>query len=61
MTILQYLKGLRECGITYDGQDELLVERYSDSDSVRDNKSRKSISSFIYILNKGLVSLCSKR
>lgn len=31
-TILQYLKSSRERGIMYDGQEELLVEGYSDSD-----------------------------
>lgn len=59
-TILQYLKGLQERGITYGGQSELLVEGYSDSDWARDNKSRKSISSFIFMLNKGPISSSSK-
>lgn len=31
-TILQYLKRSREYGITYSGQNELLMEGYSDSD-----------------------------
>ena len=31
-TILRYLKGSRDRGITYGGQDELLIEGYSDSD-----------------------------
>lgn len=32
ITILQYLKSSREWGITYSGQEKLLVEGYSDSD-----------------------------
>ena len=38
-TILQYLKGSRECGITYSGQSELLIEGYSDSDWAGDKES----------------------
>lgn len=41
-TILRYLKGSRERGITYGGQSELLVEGYSDSDWAGDKESRKS-------------------
>lgn len=55
-TILQYLKGLKEYGITYSGQSELLIEGYSDFDWARDKKSRKSTLSFIFMLNKSLVS-----
>lgn len=60
-TILRYLKGSRERGITYGGQNKLLVEEYSDSDWAGDKESRKSTSSFIFILNGGPVSWCSKR
>lgn len=60
-TILRYLKGSRECGITYGGQSELLVEGYSDSDWAGDKESRKSTSGFIFMLNGGPVSWCSKR
>lgn len=35
-TILRYLKGSRERGITYGGQDKLLVEGYSESDRAGD-------------------------
>lgn len=38
-TIPQYLKGLKERGITYDSQIELLIEGYSDSNWVGDKKS----------------------
>lgn len=60
-TILRYLKGSRERGITYGGQEELLVEGYSDSDWAGDKESRKSTSGFIFMLNGGPVSWCSKK
>ena len=61
-TILRYLKGSRERGITYGGQEELLlVEGYSDSDWAGDKESRKSTSGFIFMLNRGPVSWCSKK
>ncbi len=60
-TILRYLKGSRDRGITYGGQDELLIEGYSDSDWAGDKESRKSTSGFIFMLNGGPVSWCSKR
>lgn len=60
-TILRYLKGSRERGITYGGQSELLVGGYSDSDWAGDKESRKSTSGFIFMLNGGPVSWCSKR
>ena len=60
-TILQYLKGLNKQRITYSGQSKLLVEGYFDSDWARDKDSRKSTSGFIFILNGGSVSWCSKK
>lgn len=60
-TILHYLKGSKEQEITYNSQEELLIERYSDFDWADKKNSRKSISDFIYILNKGLVSWCLKK
>ena len=60
-TILQYLKGSRERGITYGGQEEPLVEGYSDSDWAGDKESRKSTFGFIFMLNGGPVSWCSKK
>ncbi len=55
-TVLRYLKGSRERGITFDGQDKLLIEGYSDSDWAEDKEDRKSTSDFIFILNGGPVS-----
>ncbi len=62
-TILQYLKSSRERGITYGGQDKLLVEGYSDSDSdwAGDKDDQNSTSGFISMLNCGPVSWCSKK
>ncbi len=60
-TILRYMKGSKHRGITYGGQEKLLVEGYSDSDWAGDLKSRKSTSGFIFMLNSGPVSWCSKR
>ncbi len=60
-TILRYMKGSRNRGITYGGQKKLLLEGYSDSDWARDLESRKSTSGFIFTLNSGQVSWCSKR
>lgn len=60
-TILQYPKGSRDRGITYGGEKGLCVEEYSDSDWAGDKESRKSTSGFIFMLNEGPVSWCSKR
>lgn len=60
-TILRYLKGSRDRGITYGGQDQLLMEGYSDSDWAGDKESRRSKSGFIFMLNGGPVSWCSKK
>lgn len=60
-TIFRYLKGSRDQGITYGGQDKLLVEGYLDSDWAGDKDSRKSTSGFIFMLNGGPVSWCSKK
>ena len=55
-TILRYMKGSKQRGITYGGQEKLLVEGYSDSDWAEDLESRKSTSGFIFMLNGGPVS-----
>ncbi len=39
-TILRYMDGLRQWGITYGGQIKLLVEGYSDSTWARDKESQ---------------------
>ncbi len=62
-TILQYLKATRDTGITYRGEQrgDLIIKGYSDSDWAGDHATRKSTSGYIFILNRGPVSWCSKR
>lgn len=52
-TILQYLKGFRNRDITYERQNKLFFERYSNFNWAGDKKSQKSTSSYIFILNGG--------
>lgn len=60
-TILRYLKGFRKWGTTYGREDELRIEDYLDSDWAGDKESRESSSGYIFMLNGGPVSWCSKR
>ena len=62
-TILRYLKETTDREITYGGldQEDLLVKGYSDSDWAGEKESRKLTFSFIFMLNGGPVSRCSKR
>lgn len=60
-TIIRYMKGSINRGITYGGEEKLLIEGYSDSDWAGNKESRKSTSGFIFMLNGGPVSWCSKR
>ena len=55
-TILYYLKRSREHGITYKGEESLILKGYSDYDWAGDKDSRKSTSGFIFMLNSGPVS-----
>lgn len=59
-TILKYLKGSKDRGIVYGG-GTLDIEGHSDSDWAGDKESRKSTSGYIFMLNGGPVSWCSKR
>ena len=47
-------------GITYGGGD-MSVQGYSDSDWAGDREDRKSTSGYIFMLNNGPISWCSKR
>lgn len=60
-TIIRYLKGTRNRGITYGGEEKPLIKGYSDSDWAGNKASRKSSSGFFFMLNRGPVSWCSKR
>lgn len=55
-TILRYLKGSINWGITYGGKEKLFIEAYSDFVQADDRKSRKSTSGFIFMLNGGPVN-----
>lgn len=61
--IMQYLKATKTLDIIYDGKkgDDLIIKSYLDSDQVGDNKIRKSISRFIFIVNRRPVNQCSKK
>lgn len=60
-TILWYLKGSIDCGIIYGGQGKTFsIKGYSDSDWAGDKESHRSMSGFIFILNGGPISWCSK-
>ena len=61
---MRYLKATKTVGITYgggEGGDNLTIRGYSDSDWAGDHATRKSTSGFIFMLNGGPVSWCSKR
>lgn len=60
-TILNYLKGSKLRGMTYGGGEELMIQSYSDTDWAGDKESRKSTFGYIFMLNGGPVSWCSKR
>lgn len=57
-TILWYLKAMKIVGIIYGGneKEDLITKGYSNSDWIGDYTIRKSISDFIFILNKDVVS-----
>ncbi len=62
-TIFWYLKATRDTGITYGWKQggNLIIKGYFDSDWAGDHATRKSTSGYIFILNGGPVSWCSKR
>lgn len=59
---MQYFKATRTFDITYGGDEgDLIIRGFSDSDWAGDHASKKSTSGFIFMLNGGPVSWCSKR
>ena len=58
--ILRYLSGTKNRGITFGGGD-LCIQGYSDSDWAGDKEQRKSTSGYVFMLNNGPISWCSKR
>ncbi len=59
--ILRYLASSLKKGITFRGESELNLIRYSDSDWAGDHADRKSTSRFVFTLNGGLLSYDSKK
>lgn len=55
-TIFCYLKWLINCDIIYSGKKNLFSKDYSRFNWANDRKSQKLTSSFIFIVNRGLVS-----
>ena len=58
--ILRYLSATKDRGITFGGGD-LTIQGYSDSDWAGDKEERKSTSGYVFMLNNGPISWCSKR
>ena len=64
-TIMRYLKATKSVGITYSGEErgrrDFTIKSYSKSDWAGDNATRKSTSGFVFMLNGGHVSWCTKK
>lgn len=60
-TIFRYFKDSKNRGITYGGQDKLFLEKPSNSDWAGNKESQKSTLGYIFLLNRGPMSWCSKR
>lgn len=55
-TILKYIESSKHCKITYNGQEKLLVKKYSKLNQAKDVNSKKSTFGFVFILNSSLIS-----
>lgn len=55
------MKDLNKYEVIYNGQNELIIEKYYDFDWAKDKKSWKLIYDFIFIFNRGLINWYSKR
>ena len=53
ITILQYLKAIRDIGITYGKEQDrnLIIKRHSNSDWTSNYATKKSTSGYIFMLN----------
>lgn len=62
-TIMRYPKAIRSIKITYSGEkgEDLTIKEYSYFDWAGDYITRKSTSGFVFILNGGPMSWCSKK
>ncbi len=59
--ILRYLADSLERNITFQGESELNLIKYSDSDWTGDHADRKSTLGFVFTLNRGPISYGSKK
>lgn len=55
-TIFYYIKGLINCNIIYSNEENLLIKGYLNSNWAGNKENYKLILSFIFMLNRGLVS-----
>ena len=58
--IMRYLKGTMDYCLVYQGS-ELRLVGYSNADWGGDRDQRKSTSGYVFLLNKGVISWCSKK
>ncbi|CAN6445582.1 unnamed protein product [Victoria cruziana] len=58
--IMQYLKGTEDFALCYQG-GSTKIEGYTDADWGGDPDERKSTSAYVFLLNKGAISWCSKK
>ena len=59
--ILEYLKRTKDMFLVYGGDKELVVNGYVDASFDTDLDDSKSQNGYVFILNGGAVSLCSKQ
>lgn len=59
--VLRYLKATRTFGITYGGDDELILTGFTDADWGQNIADRRSVSDYAYTLNSDVISWSSKR
>ena len=60
---MQYLKATKTLDIMYNKEEgsNLIIKSYFNSNWASDNITKKSTSDFIFMLNRGPVSGCSKK
>jgi len=59
--ILRYVKSTLNHGIMYKRGGECKLVGYCDSDYVGDHDTRRSTTGYVFMLDSGVVSWCSKR
>ena len=59
--ILKYLRRTKDALLVFGGEDELVVQRFTDASFQTDHNEFRSQSGFIFMLNGGAVSLKSSK